>query len=123
MKLAEVMVWWSDAEEAPFLAGSSLPAVKVLQVMSEENIRFDYLSNSVGACFAGWREAHPRDQATYLLSIFNRMVCRDRINPLEAHNEYMQIDEYREWVELETGPFSDIHWKWAEPEKDDDEIC
>lgn len=110
MRLENAMVWWNDAVEALDYPGS--PRIAVLS-NRESNRAFSYLSNSIGACFLHWDKTEPHLLAAHLLAAFASITGRDGVPAADAHQEFMKIDEYREWVEEGTGPFADVYWSFG----------
>lgn len=103
MKLEDAMIWWGDKDpEFPFASVE----LKILDKRGN-NEKFMHLSNSNGACFAGWEAMGPRKQAASILAIAFEAMVMQGILPAEAHKELMQIDEYRDWHRNFEGPFAE----------------
>lgn len=106
MKLLDVMIWWNSVDDT---ALPGRPSIKILDVNAKYNIRYDYLTNSNGACCSGWATCGPHRRAASILAMVLEAIVKDGVPPHEAHSELMQIDEYREWQENFEGPFADIY--------------
>jgi hypothetical protein len=104
MKMQDAMVWWNDREEHKDHPGQ--PMLLVLSNEEDGNERFAYLSNSTGACCGGWESTDPERLAVHLLAIYAWATGRNGVPADVAHREFLKIDEYREWIEYETGPFA-----------------
>jgi hypothetical protein len=91
--------------------GKRHPARPTILVLSchDDNSRFSYLSNSTGACCGGWESTDPERRAVQLLAIYAWTTGRNGVPSDEAHREFLKIDEYREWIEYETGPFAEAY--------------
>lgn len=113
MKIEEAMVWWNDARDHE--RSPNLPQLKVLSI-KENNRQFSYLSKSMGACFGGWNRGDREKLAVHMLSLFVQATGKDGVPAAEAHREFMQIHEYRQWHEHATGPFADAYWAWCTPD-------
>jgi hypothetical protein len=114
MKMNDVMILWNVADQAAKNPGK--PQISVV-LHAQNNRALNFLFKSVGACFNGWGRARPEHQAAHLLAIFTRAVGKDGVPREEAHAEFMKIDEYREWIEQDSGPFSDVYWRWSQREE------
>ncbi len=120
MRLQDVAIWWDDNEEAEIHAkriGSGRPRIWVFdqhEVRSAETRKYDYLSNSVGRCFAGWDNAPIVMLAAYMLNLYHKVTFLDGVPVAEAHEQFMKIDEYRCYIETRKGPFEDLVWLWGD---------
>lgn len=106
MKLENAMVWWSSAGDAALPGRSS---IKILDTNAKDNIRYDYLSNSNGACCGGWKSMGPQRRAASLLAMVVDAMIKEGVPAREVSAELMQIDEYREYIEKFEGPFADVY--------------
>lgn len=103
IKLENAMIWWNDNSEARRHSGK--PRIVALSIQNE-NMKYHYLSNSAGSCDGGWISIGPDGQARRLLAIYAWATGRNGVSSEEAHKAFMEIEEYREWLEYETGPFA-----------------
>lgn len=101
--LSRAMVCWNSQE------GEQHPiSIAVLDHGNgNANRKYDFLRLSDGACSAGYKSASPRAQALYLLGLFTQIVGQDGVPGDQAHQAYMHIIEYEEWVKEGTGPFEE----------------
>lgn len=109
IQLKETMVWWNDREEATDYPGC--PQIAVLSRLGKHH-KYSYLTNSLGACFAGWSDADPVKLAGHLLAVFAAVTGQDGVPVEEAQREFMKIAEYREWIETASGPFAEASAAW-----------
>jgi len=83
MRYADMMVAWSvDTKEV------------MVVPWPDRNGLTSHLRYSVGGAFV----VSPAEQ---VFIDFNTLVVRDGINPINAHNEFLKIDEYRNRVSPE----------------------
>jgi hypothetical protein len=133
--LRNTMILWNDADghdgylaiQRRWQRIASPIRVKVVPHGDRSAIvPFDYLSNSVGACFGGWQTCKDTARAAYIMGLFNRMVTEDGLTSDEVHKAFMEIDEYAEFHDPNAGefarhsnPFWKLHWDWrAEQDRD-----
>jgi hypothetical protein len=109
MEMKEVMVLWSPTEWHSKHEGK--PQIRIVR-HAANNLEWNYLLKSMGACNARWWGADPVEQAGHLLALFTQAVGRDGVPAKQAHEEFLRIREYREWIEKQTGPFRDAYWRW-----------
>jgi hypothetical protein len=100
------MIWWNSKHDT---AVPGRPSIKILNTNARDNVMYDYLSNSNGACCLGWASMGGQRRAASLLAMTYEAIVRDGVPAAEAHQELMQIDEYREWLERFEGPFADVY--------------
>lgn len=101
MRASTVLIAWTPAEcaftaDCPGLRATA-GSVAVIPWPDEHNKARAY-AHVTGACDAAWRTAPPEALAASLLVTFNTMVLRDGINPLAAHVNLLDLDEYRDAV-------------------------
>lgn len=112
MKMSEAVVLWNPKSRHERTPG--LPQFKVVS-RRDDSRKFNYLAKSMGACWSGWDTSKPVSQATHLLSLFVQATGADGVLAEDAHQEFMQIDEYRRWRERAEGPFAEAYWAWSAP--------
>ena len=125
------MILWNGADEhQEFLdihrrdhAIENPVRVKIVSHLNSRVIQaFDYLSNSVGACFGDWKSYSDEGRAAYILHLFNRLVTKDRLTTEEVHKAFLEIEEYAEFHDSAAGEesrFSNPFWKlYWEPIKE-----
>lgn len=105
MRLIDVAVWWNSAEEQAEFEG---PQFKILDHHAD-NRRFDYLSNSNGACCSGWVSMGDRGRAAALLAMVFQAIVVDGVPVAEVSKEMREIDEYALWQDAFEGPFAEIY--------------
>lgn len=60
-----------------------------------------HLRSSVGAPFASTKTLNLTETVARIFVDFHTLIVRDGINPINAHNEFMNIREYRDHVSPE----------------------
>ena len=55
-------------------------------------------TRSDGAVFDFWRKLSTEKRKTMVFVIFNTLVVRDGIDPKQAHEEFLKIDEYAKLI-------------------------
>jgi len=95
MKYAEAMIAWNDSKHEP-VGHDMAPAgaIKVGPWPDRTNWSRPY-DNTVGACMASVHEMTPELQALQLFLDFHTCVVMGGVDPQRAHDEFLQIDEYR----------------------------
>lgn len=58
--------------------------------------------NTGGACYRDLHEMNDDELSLRLFIDFNTLVVRDKIDPQQAHNEFLKIDEYRKRIAPDT---------------------
>lgn len=101
VRASTVLIAWTPAEYAvtadcPTLRRTA-GSVAVIPWPDEHKGSRAY-AHVTGACDAAWRTASPEALAASILVTFNTMVLRDGINPLAAHVNLLDLDEYREAI-------------------------
>ena len=118
VKLIDAVFLWS--ETYPNVQSSNLAieerrvlgaTVKIIGMQSRENEEYFELPNSTGRCFGGWETSTPLQMATHALAVFNWML-RHGVDFKEAHEAFMEIEEYADWVHKETGPFREAYYAY-----------
>lgn len=90
MKIKDALISWNPAE------GGAAGSIKVGRLRENWNTRWaeNYLMN-VGGCFPEVSRMSDIEARHYVLSEFVSAVVGGRVNPQDAHREFMKIDEYR----------------------------
>ncbi len=99
MRASTVLIAWTPAECAhtancPALRRTA-GSVAVIPWPDDER-RASAYARVTGACDEAWRMASPEALATSVFVVFNAMVLRDGVNPLTAHANLLDLDEYRD---------------------------
>lgn len=116
MLLKDAMFLWRKIEE-----GDSIPFgtyAKVVQhpISESDRVSFRWLTKSMGACCAGWRETTDLARAAHALTLFQQMVIRDKINAQDVHEAFMAIDEYRAYSDgctSSSNAFVQAYWAFS----------
>lgn len=96
MKLADIIVLW-NCNKFPDDGAYPNGIVEVIESGAYKRENHDKYINSVGSCFAHWKFATDAQRMLELLAYLTTMVANDLLEYSLVHNEFLKIDEYREF--------------------------
>lgn len=115
MLLIDAMFLWNPLDRT-----DKIPFATHVKVVphsdGDKNRAFNYLTKSMGACCAGWRDATGAERAGHALALFHQMVL-DGIDPKEIHDAFMVIGEYHAYADGDQSgdnPFAHVRWAFLE---------
>lgn len=117
MKLKYAMALWNSDMDIDD-GNKSLPRIAVVDHREfEKNRQFNFLRKSMGSCCSGFKNCSPYGQAAHMLALMNIIVFKHGVPAKEAHEAFMEIDEYSDWIRdrgTDENPFADVYWHYQE---------
>jgi hypothetical protein len=96
MKLEHIIVLWNcNKFDDDRMHPNGI--VEVIEKGAYRREKHDKYMNSAGSCFAHWKFATDAQRMLELLAYLTTMVANDLLKYSVVHNEFLKIEEYREF--------------------------
>lgn len=102
--ILNLMVAWNCGDDAPYsrTLGFDKPGTIKVGPWPDRTGWSEAYGMTEGACESEYHEFTPEERAARVFMLFNKLVIRDKMDPLVVHEAFLAIDEYKDRLSIDT---------------------